>query len=205
LFFSIGRAEIYKWVDEKGTIHFTHTYDSIPEKYRDQVETRPEKVETQENRSGEEIKKGPGKKPKRSSPEKQPVDRKTQKAIQKNLDKRKIESEVTDIFQTIVSLWKSGKYDEIYEYGTNASKTTIGKEDFVRRMGKKTYGLSSSWETITDMKLEVNSPTLAYVTTKIGFKPKQGGNTFFKTGTYQMVLENKTWRINLSKILLATD
>lgn len=37
---SPGYAEMYKWVDEKGTIHFTDDLSSIPEKYRPDAETR---------------------------------------------------------------------------------------------------------------------------------------------------------------------
>ena len=33
-------AEIYKWVDEKGTVHFTDDHSTIPEKYGQQVERR---------------------------------------------------------------------------------------------------------------------------------------------------------------------
>lgn len=40
LIFQIAHAEIYKWVDEKGTIHFTEDPSTIPEKYRDKVKSR---------------------------------------------------------------------------------------------------------------------------------------------------------------------
>jgi len=33
-------GEMYKWVDEKGTVHFTDDLSSIPEKYRQEAETR---------------------------------------------------------------------------------------------------------------------------------------------------------------------
>jgi hypothetical protein len=33
-------AEVYKWVDEKGTVHFTDDNSTIPEKYGQQVERR---------------------------------------------------------------------------------------------------------------------------------------------------------------------
>ena len=33
-------GEMYKWVDEKGTVHFTDDLSSIPEKYREDAETR---------------------------------------------------------------------------------------------------------------------------------------------------------------------
>jgi hypothetical protein len=37
--------EIYRWVDEKGNIHFTDNPSLIPEKYRDQIKT--EKIPTE--------------------------------------------------------------------------------------------------------------------------------------------------------------
>ena len=39
-------AEMYKWVDEKGTVHFTDDISSIPEKYREDVEERETSKET---------------------------------------------------------------------------------------------------------------------------------------------------------------
>lgn len=40
LFFTFANAEIYKWVDEKGTLHFTEDPSTIPEKYRDKIKSR---------------------------------------------------------------------------------------------------------------------------------------------------------------------
>ncbi len=39
-------GEMYKWVDEKGTVHFTDDLSSIPEKYRQDAETRKPAKET---------------------------------------------------------------------------------------------------------------------------------------------------------------
>ncbi len=36
----VPAQELYRWVDEKGSIHFTDNFYSIPEKYRDKVERR---------------------------------------------------------------------------------------------------------------------------------------------------------------------
>ena len=41
-----GYGEMYKWVDEKGTIHFTDDFSNIPEKYRQDSETRKPPKET---------------------------------------------------------------------------------------------------------------------------------------------------------------
>jgi hypothetical protein len=32
--------EVYKWVDEKGTVHFTDDLNQVPEKYQEQIEKR---------------------------------------------------------------------------------------------------------------------------------------------------------------------
>ena len=36
----LGHPEVYKWLDEKGTVHFTDDNSRIPEKYEKQVEKR---------------------------------------------------------------------------------------------------------------------------------------------------------------------
>ncbi len=40
LIFQTTHAEIFKWVDEKGTVHFTEDPETIPEKYREKVKSR---------------------------------------------------------------------------------------------------------------------------------------------------------------------
>jgi clan AA aspartic protease (TIGR02281 family) len=46
IFASPGYGEMYKWVDEKGTVHFTDDISTIPEKYREDVEERKAPKET---------------------------------------------------------------------------------------------------------------------------------------------------------------
>ncbi len=36
----LGHAEVYKWIDDKGDVHFTDDYSNIPEKYRPVAETK---------------------------------------------------------------------------------------------------------------------------------------------------------------------
>jgi len=45
LFGSVSSQEIYQWVDEKGTVHFTDDPSLIPEKYQDQVQERKSPAE----------------------------------------------------------------------------------------------------------------------------------------------------------------
>jgi outer membrane murein-binding lipoprotein Lpp len=44
---SLAHAELYRWVDEQGTMNFTEEYGSIPNKYRSSVQTSDETVTTE--------------------------------------------------------------------------------------------------------------------------------------------------------------
>lgn len=191
-------AETYRWVDEKGTINFTKDYDSIPEKYRDQVKEKPDDPELKP-KPGEKTEKPLKRNPDKGSQKSSGKDR-----IEKEqVNKHRIESDAAEALRTIVSLWKDEKYEALYEYGTDASKVSMPKEKFVEKMKRKGWGLASSWETLRDIEARFKNPKLVYVTAKIGHKPKQGGTVKFRTGIYPMTLEGGVWRINLSKILSA--
>lgn len=46
VFVPCSYGEVYKWVDEKGTVHFTDDLSTVPEKYRGDTETRTPPQET---------------------------------------------------------------------------------------------------------------------------------------------------------------
>ena len=60
-------AEMYRWVDEKGTVHFTDDLSTIPEKYRENVEERKTPKGTPNQEVGEKPFSAPAPKP--SEPE----------------------------------------------------------------------------------------------------------------------------------------
>src|SRR3989339_1649338 len=115
----------------------------------------------------------------------------------------KTESDVIGAFRKIISLWKDEKYAALYEQGNKKSRTSIRKEDFERRMKDKEVGLAASWETVRDIRVDIESPTRVHTTAKIGYKFKKGGDTRHRTDTFLMTLEKETWRIDLQKILRA--
>ena len=183
--------ELYKWVDEKGTVHFSEDESSVPEKYREQLEKKSLKEEAIPSGEKVRVKKQDGK------------GSKGQLAVKEKerININKIEGDVIESVKTILYLWKDGKYDVLYDHGDQKSRMAINKEDFEHRMKKKVIGLASSWETIWDIQVEVKSATLAYATVRIGLKPKGGGETKFRTEIYRMSFENGMWKINLMKIL----
>ena len=183
--------EVYRWVDEKGTIHFSEDESNIPEKYREQIEKE----------SVPEEAKGPEEKVKvRKQDGKGVKDRLTAKEMEK-INKNRIEGDVVESVKTILYLWKDGKYNELYDHGDQKSRRAISREDFERRMRKKGIGLASSWETLRDIQVDVESATLAYATVRVGLKPKGGGETKFRNETYRVRFEKGMWKIDLEKIL----
>lgn len=203
--FSISWAETYKWVDENGTVHFTQDFNSIPERFRNLAEIRNDKTDDSEIKVDKPVKKESKGQSKEKAKEQVKEQRPRSKEEKQSMNIRKIESEVMDTFTTIISLWKAGKFEALYEYGTLSNKTKMAKETFVSRMGNQTWGLAPSWETIRDIdiKVDIKHPTSAYASARIGYKAKIGGDTIFRTETYRFILENGTWKIDLSKILKA--
>jgi hypothetical protein len=183
--------DVYKWVDEKGTIHFSEDASSVPEKYRDQLEKK----------SMPEESKPPEAKVKAKKQDAKAAKEKPARKEKKGIDVNQIEADVIESVKMILSLWKDGKYHDLYNYGDHKSRMGLNKESFEQRMTKKGIGLASSWEAIRDIKVEVKSATQAYAIVKIGFKPTRGGETKFRTETFRMSLEKGMWKTSLSKIL----
>jgi hypothetical protein len=185
--------EVYKWVDEKGIVHFSEDESSVPEEYREQLEKKSMKEDSKPPEEKVKVRKQDGKGAKSQFAGKE----------KERINVNKIEGDVIESVKTILSLWKGGKYDALYDCGDQKSRMAVNKEEFERRMTKKGIGLASSWETIRDIQVDVKSATLAYATVKIGFKPTRGGETKFRTETYRMSFEKGMWKINLTKILNA--
>ena len=189
--FPSDAKEVYKWVDEKGTVHFSEDESDVPEKYRKQVEKRsvPKEAEGPEERVKDKKQDGKGARERFTAKEKEKI------------NKNRIEGDVAESVKTILSLWKDEKYNELYDHGDQKSRRAVGREDFERRMRKKGIELAPSWETLRDIQVEVKSATLAYATVRIGLKPKRGGETRFRTETYRLPFEKGMWKISLEKIL----
>ena len=183
--------EVYKWVDEKGTVHFSEEESSVPERYREQIEKKSMSEEAGGTEGKVKVRREDGEGGK---------DRVAVKKKEK-INKNRIEGDVIESVKTILSLWKDGKYNELYDRGDQKSRRAISREDFEHRMRKKGIGLASSWETLRDIQVDVESATLAYATVRIGFKPKRGGETIFRTETYRLPFEKGMWKISLQKIL----
>jgi len=110
-------------------------------------------------------------------------------------EKRRIESDAIYTYETIISLCKSERFDEIYEYGDKYSRERISKEKFVSEHER--CGLAPSWETIQNIEVKIISPTRVHLRAKLGFRGPFGQTVFYRV-ICEMTLEDGEWRINLS-------
>ena len=194
-------GETYRWVDEKGTIHFTEDYGSIPENYRDRVQERKDKPSESAPKTDGKLPKEPKGESIRAFDGSPRGDLIEEEPVNKN----RIESGAAESLRMILSLVKDGRYEDLYEYATDRTRASMVKEEFVKRMKGKSSVLAPSWEAIQDINAKYRSPTLVHVTAKIGYKQKLRdtlGNTLFTTSTYPMELEGGGWKTSLSKILI---
>ena len=117
-------------------------------------------------------------------------------------EKRRIESGAIDTFETIMSLCKMERFDEIYEYGDSISQKMMSKEMFISE--RRGCGLASSWETVRDIEVKIISPKRVSLKAVLGFKGSHpysdvvSGETEFSTRVFEMRLEKDGWRIDLS-------
>jgi hypothetical protein len=117
-------------------------------------------------------------------------------------EKRRIESSAIDAFERIISLWKSGRFDEVYEYGDRISREMMSKEKFISEMKVERCVLASSWETVRDIEARVISPNRVSLKAKMGFRGSRGlGETRFFTQAFELTSEKGEWRIELRKVL----
>ncbi len=102
--------------------------------------------------------------------------------------KRRIESDATYTFETIISLCKRERFDEMYEYGDKYSRARISKEMFVSE--HKRCGLADSWEAVRDIEVEIVSPTRVYLRATLGGKVRAygAGQTVFSRVICEMTL-----------------
>ncbi len=116
-------------------------------------------------------------------------------------ERRRIGSSAQEALKEVISLWKDGKYEELYEYGYRTNQVSLSKENFIRRMKNKPWELSTAWEAVRDVEADVVSPRSVYVRAKLGFRKKTGDETRFVTETFQMTMEGDRWRTGLYKII----
>jgi hypothetical protein len=99
-------------------------------------------------------------------------------------------------FETILDLWRDGRYDDLYERTQRSGKTA--KEDFSLKLGNATYKPACCWQKMQEVSVHIENNDFATVRAKIGLEGS--GEIKFKTRSYKLVREGNVWRISQSDI-----
>jgi hypothetical protein len=125
--------------------------------------------------------------------------------------------EAEQTFTTIVALWKTERFTDLYNYGRMESKKLISKQDFNNLMKHSNVRLQCCWAMVNNVKGIANSLTEVYVQATLGYEhfssievPSGSSQTHrwtasstFKEETFLLNQENGDWKIDLSDILIA--
>lgn len=116
-------------------------------------------------------------------------------------EKRKAETEVSNAFERIITLWKDESFEALYEYGDKESRSIISRDGFVGTMKGNAWVLACCRETVNDVEITVGSGTRATVKARVGYAARFGGvDTVFIDQTFPMTFQDGDWRTDLRKI-----
>ena len=144
-------AEVYKWIDDKGDVHFTDNYSNIPEKYRPLAETQKSPEET--SPGSVEKKPTPALSPKVSEPpaRKTPETQKTPSVVSEVFEG--VINKLDDFRRSFVATGEKGTISFPISGDTRIMDELgkeVGFEDLERRMSVTAGGISVSVRYIRD-------------------------------------------------------
>lgn len=111
------------------------------------------------------------------------------------------EQEVLRDFETILDLWRDGRYDELY-LRTSGGKD--GKEKFANRLASAPRKPACCWEKIQQPKVSLKSGNSAVVQARLGFEGSVPGNEFVTKGVH-LKKESAGWSISQSDLYSLAD
>ncbi|QWV96896.1 hypothetical protein KP003_17110 [Geomonas nitrogeniifigens] len=109
--------------------------------------------------------------------------------------------EVLKDFETILDLWRDGRYDELYQR-TNGGKD--GREKFANRLASAPRKPACCWEKIQEARVSLKSAKSAVVQARLGFEGSTPG-TEFVTKAVHLKKEASGWSIAQSELYSLAD
>ncbi|MBI4084220.1 MAG: hypothetical protein HY423_16565 [Candidatus Lambdaproteobacteria bacterium] len=118
-------------------------------------------------------------------------------------ERQKIEAQAVEAFKRLVSLWREELYFELYDHGMEDTKARISKEEFAQRMVQLNW-LPEAELNPKFLKAELRFRTMVYVTARIVYRNKfKQDESFTREQTLLLLLEGKTWRLDLIQLIRA--
>ncbi|MBF0352908.1 MAG: hypothetical protein HQM11_17880 [SAR324 cluster bacterium] len=117
------------------------------------------------------------------------------------LEMENIQGQVRQAFKEFIQLWRTERYFELYDYGTEQSRKKLTLEEYATRM------VELNWVPVGDLKdeemeLSFVFRTMLYVNVPLEFKHKSNQSLQFKKKqAFLLMLENNKWRFDLLQMI----
>lgn len=111
------------------------------------------------------------------------------------------EQEVLKNLETILDLWRDGRYDELYLRTTGGKD---GKEKFSNKLASAPRKPACCWEKIQEPRASLKSGKSAVVHARLGFESSTPG-TEFVTKEIRLKKEGALWSISQSELYSLAD
>ncbi|QXE90489.1 hypothetical protein KP001_19105 [Geomonas subterranea] len=111
------------------------------------------------------------------------------------------EQDVLKDFETILDLWRDGRYDDLYQHTSGGRD---GKEKFAGRLSSAPRKPACCWEKIQEPKVSLKSGSSAIVQARLGFESSTPGTEFVTTSIH-LRKEAAGWSISQSELYSLAD
>jgi hypothetical protein len=111
-------------------------------------------------------------------------------------DNRGIETEVQQGLEEILTLWRDGRFEELYAR-TNGGKMT--REAFVKRFSDAELKPTCCWDKLQGVSVTVQTASKATLHGTVGLETAVGGET--KTKSFKLAKEGGVWRVSQSELV----
>ena len=98
-----------------------------------------------------------------------------------------------------MDLWGQGRFEDLWEKGSNASKMTLSEEDFIGLMKRSPRTPDVGWMREKYVTSIAKDGSHILIQARIGFLIN--GNDKTETRVFRMVKEDGEWRIMLGEII----
>ncbi len=116
-------------------------------------------------------------------------------------ERKKIAEQALESFKQMVNLWREELYFDLYDFGMEATKTRISREEFAQRMVRLSWVPEGELNP-RFLKTDFRFRTMVYVRVRILYRNKfKPTETFSKDQTVLLLFEGKTWRIDLIQLV----
>ncbi len=106
--------------------------------------------------------------------------------------------EVRRDFETILDLWRDGRFAELYDRTYAAGSRS--RESFLRKMSAADRRPACCWEKMQDVKVTISDADTATLHARIGLE-RTGTETDSCTRSFRLRRESGVWKASLSDIL----